>query len=121
MHAQTQKLKHFTQLWANFKSNRVITLKKESLILIVTKTITYFKQIQQQIGRFAKVNRGLPLITAFLILLFMATFLVEVGWASWGKSTATAGYFSIAFGVLLQFVCFGRLRSKNGVVFDGPG
>jgi hypothetical protein len=83
----------------------------------VTKIIAYFKQNQQQTGRFAKGNRGLSFITVFLILLFASAFLLEVGLASWAESTATVGYFALAFSLLLP----GRHRSKNGVVFDGPG
>jgi hypothetical protein len=119
--AQAQKTKCFAQLWANVKSNSVINLEERNLIVIVTKTITYFKQTQQQIARYVKDNWGLPLITAFLILLFAAALLLAVGWASRAESIATAGYFAVAVDVLLRFVCFGIHRSKNGVVFDGSG
>jgi uncharacterized membrane protein len=121
MYAQPQKWKYFIQLWANVKFNSVITLKKDSLMLIVTKLSKYFKQIQQQTNQFAKDNRVLPFITAFLTFLFAAPLLLAVRWASWAESTATACYFALAFSVLLNFVSFGRHRSKNGVVFDGPG
>jgi hypothetical protein len=96
-------------------------LKKESLIVIVIKIITYITQVQQQIARNVKDNWDLPFITASLILLFSSALLLAVRMASWAKSIATAGYFALAVGVLLQFVCFGIHRSKNGVVFDGSG
>jgi hypothetical protein len=96
-------------------------LKKESLIVIVIKIITNFTQVQQQIARYVKDNWDLPLIPPSLILLFSTALLLAGRTASWAKSIATAGYFVLAVGVLLQFVCFGIHRSKNGVVFDGSG
>jgi hypothetical protein len=96
-------------------------LKKESLIVIVIKIITNFAQVQQQIARYVKDNWDLLLIPTSLILLFSTALLLAVRIASWAKSIATAGYFALAVGALLQFVCFGINRSKNGVVFDGSG
>jgi len=85
------------------------------------KIIKYITQVQQQIARNVKDNWDLPFITPSLILSFSAALLLSVRIALWAESIATVGYFALAVGVLLQFVCFEIHRSKNGVAFDGSG
>lgn len=96
-------------------------MKKESLILIVTKISTYWKQIQEQTERSIKSNWGFPFIAGFLALLFAAAVLLVVGLVQEAEVIATCAYFAIVVGVILQLVCFGKNRSKNGVMFDGSG
>jgi hypothetical protein len=92
-------------------------LKKESLILIVTRIRAYFKQIREQTLRYVKGNWGFPFITAFLILLFAAALQnIVAGEASLAELTAIFAYFALALGVVLQLVYFIKNRSKNGVM-----
>lgn len=86
----------------------------------MTKTRIYFNQIQIVVKRYVKGNWGVPFIAGFILLLFVAAVLLSVGWASVAEDTATCAYFTLAIGVVLQLVCLGKNRLKNGVAFHGP-
>jgi hypothetical protein len=79
----------------------------------------YCKQIREQTMRYIRGYWGLPFIAGFLLLLVAASILLAVGWASTAESTATLAYFVLAVGVLLQLVCHGKNKLKNGAVFHG--
>lgn len=88
---------------------------EESLITIVMKSQEYFKQIRGKASRFGMDNCGFPFIGGFIVLLFVAAIFLAGGWASVAEATADAAYFALVIGVVLQLVCFGRNRLKNGV------
>jgi len=73
------------------------------------------------VKRNVKEDLGVPFIAGFIILIFAAAILLVVGWASWAEATATCAYFTLAIGVVLQLVCLGKNRPKNGAVFHGSG
>lgn len=81
----------------------------------------YYRKIQKKIKTAIRENSGFPFIAGFMILLFAAAVLLTVGWASVAEATATCAYFTLAIGVVLQLVCLGKNRLKNGAVFHGSG
>jgi hypothetical protein len=79
-------------------------LDKESLIVIITKILEYFKQIQRKTKRYASANWSFPFIAAFLILLFTAAvFLATSANRVWvAEIIADGAYFALVIGVLFQ-------------------
>jgi hypothetical protein len=96
-------------------------LKKESLIIIVTKISIYLKQIQGQTKRSISSNWSFLFIIDFVMLLFASAIQLKVGWISEAEAIATCAYFALAAGVILQLICIGKNRFKTGVVFNGSG
>jgi uncharacterized membrane protein len=96
-------------------------LKKESLIPIVTKISTCWKQIRELAERSLKSNWGFPFIIEISMLLFAAVVLLAVGWIQEAEITTTCAYFVLIAGTFLQLVCFEKNRFNSGVVFDGSG
>ena len=85
------------------------------------KTRYSLKKIQTFVKRYVNGNWGFPFVAGFILLLFAAAVLLAVGRESVAELTANVAYFTLVIGVVLQIVCFGKNRLKNGVVFDGSG
>lgn len=87
----------------------------------MTKISTHWKHIQEQIWQSIKSNWGFPFIASFLVFLLAAAVFSAVGWIQVAEVIAILAYFAIVVGVILELICFGKNRSKKGVVFDGSG
>lgn len=77
-------------------------MDKESLIVIITKILEYFKQIQRKTKRYASSNWGFPFIAAFLILLFTASVFLAANLVWVAEIIADGAYFALVIGVLFQ-------------------
>jgi hypothetical protein len=82
----------------------------------VTELSKSFKQVQRVVRQYAKGNWSFPFIGGFIVLLFTAAVLLAAGWASVAEVAAACAYFSIVIGVVLQLICLGKNREKNGGV-----
>jgi hypothetical protein len=78
-------------------------------------------QLQERLSRYPEENWGYPFIAGFIILLSTAAVFLAVGLASTAEIAANCAYFALATGVVLQLIFFGRNKSKNGDVSNGPG
>jgi hypothetical protein len=87
----------------------------------VTELSRYFNQIQQVVMRHYNGNWGFPFIGGFIVLLCIAAVLSAAGWASVAEVAATCAYLALAVGVVLQLICLGKNRIKNGGELRGPG
>jgi Na+/phosphate symporter len=80
-----------------------------------------FKQVQQVVRRYTIGNWGFPFIGGFIVLLFTAAVLLVAGLSSVAEVAATCAYLALAVGVVLQLICLGKNRVKNGGVLHGSG
>jgi hypothetical protein len=87
----------------------------------VTELSKCFKQVKQVVMRHTNGNWGFPFIGGFIVLLCIAAVLLAAGWASVAEATATFAYLTLAVGVVLQLICLGKNRVKNGGVLHGSG
>jgi hypothetical protein len=87
----------------------------------VTELSKSFKQVLHLVMQYAKGNWSFPFVGGFIVLLFTAAVLLAAGWASVAEVSATCAYFSLVIGVVLQLICLGKNRVKNGGVLPGSG
>lgn len=80
-------------------------------------TIRISFQILRSFLRLSKDNWGFPLIVGFLALLFTAATLLSLGLAEIADNVAVCAYFSLATGVVLQLIYFGKNRKTGDISY----
>ena len=84
----------------------------------MTKIHYYLHKIQVLTHSYFRENWGFPFIAGFLLLLFSSAILLAAS-IDYAETIANFAYFSLVIGVVLQLVCLGKNRKKNGDGFHG--
>jgi hypothetical protein len=85
-----------------------VTLISSLIILALHNSIN--NSIVLKIKRYVRDDWGVPFIAGFIVLLLVAAILLSAGWATMAELVADVAYFALVAGVILQIICFTRVK-----------